>query len=638
MKVSSPFTRQRSSPVDDIVGCEKSSSLSLQKTRSTPTKSSSSTSLVKNTTLCDSPFAKHQSNTINACTNAELCTPYSVEKKSNDDDDNDKLIIVSVVRKEDDERDEYGTSLTTIDEDKNDMSDTIGSVIVNGEGDNIEVRETVEQTNDDTSYEQSSLKNTIPMKKQRSNPIKRLGSSSISLGSRLRSSPVLSRNMDQHSLNEHVTDNEQGQIKAETPKNDKSEEKVIGPDCEEKEKDADAVIHNEELDGKSKVEESGNEEDVNANVQLEDTESPSESLQKNAAQQSANDVESGLVISVPNAESATYKDVSNDTSENAKEKQLKTKKKEMMTKKKFGLTKKSSTKASGFEANFLPSELPKTNPSTWPHNPVFVRAGSSMEAVGIANDQPLPLGVPFEVDSSLFKGKVLLRFRNTKSDHPTSHTKYFANRKRLMQTVVQGQFKRNISMADVYTGSLFAHPWAASPPPTMAKIMTSIISKVAPGLIMDMTSQSPKILALLAGASQAMRIDDPGNEPDMMDPYIQENVLPTLGKGVSTVSKRRKILGNPKKAAAFEFTPDKVYTFENFDDAMDYGNGTMKIPYYGDVDIKQSVGKQPLSLTAVTKDGEIVYDVRVWHQSHYQDKEEDKESDALPVINMVSES
>ena len=168
----------------------------------------------------------------------------------------------------------------------------------------------------------------------------------------------------------------------------------------------------------------------------------------------------------------------------------------------------------------------------------------------------------------------------------------------------------------------------------MAKIMTSIISKVAPGLIMDMTSESPKVVALLAGASQVMRIDDPGNEPDMMDPNIQENVLSTLGKGVgvSTVSKRRKTLGNPKKAATFEFTPDKVYTFENFDDAVDYGNGTMKIPYYGDVDIKQSVGKQPLSLTAVTKDGEIVYDVRVWHQSHCQEEEQDKESVTLPVL------
>ena len=120
----------------------------------------------------------------------------------------------------------------------------------------------------------------------------------------------------------------------------------------------------------------------------------------------------------------------------------------------------------------------------------------------------------------------------------------------------------------------------------------------------------------------------------MMDPDIQENVLSTLGKGVcvSTVSKRRKTLGNPKKAATFEFTPDKVYTFENFDDAVDYGNGTMKIPYYGDVDIKQSVGKQPLSLTAVTKDGEIVYDVRVWHQSHCQEEEEDKVSVTLPVL------
>ena len=443
MKVSSPFTRQRSSPVDDIVGCEKSSSLSLQKTRSTPTKSSSSTSLIENTTFCSNPFTKHLSNTINACTNAELCTPYSIEKKSYDDN-NDKLIIVSVVPKENDERDDYETSLTIIDEGKNDnnaVSDTID--YSEGEGNNVEVRDTVE-TND-ISYEQSSLNNTIPMKKQlsnpinalsgrislgnrhrsslvcvgntnqhsqeesvlqnyyswteekeeqgrttldmkksvswaddkedgtlemiksdklvdteeveqaeeeeessttkkdntdkksnvnnnedeppsikdtipivkyRSNPIKSLGSS-ISLGSRLRSSPLLRGNI------EDMTDNEEGEIKVETKKSDKTEEKEI--DHVGTEKDIDAEAATEELIEKPKVEESSIKEDVNANVRkLEDTESSPEPLQNQQSQ---------MTSSVPNVEVTADKDGSKDTSGNVEEKQLKKKKKKMMMKK-----------------------------------------------------------------------------------------------------------------------------------------------------------------------------------------------------------------------------------------------------------------------------------------------------------------
>ena len=37
---------------------------------------------------------------------------------------------------------------------------------------------------------------------------------------------------------------------------------------------------------------------------------------------------------------------------------------------------------------------------------------------------------------------------------------------------------------------------------------------------------------------------------------------------------------------------------------------------YGEFDIKESIGRQPLSLTAVTKGGDVLYDLRVWHESH----------------------
>ncbi len=42
----------------------------------------------------------------------------------------------------------------------------------------------------------------------------------------------------------------------------------------------------------------------------------------------------------------------------------------------------------------------------------------------------------------------------------------------------------------------------------------------------------------------------------------------------------------------------------------------MHIPMYGEYDIKESIGKQPLSLTAVTEGGDVLYDLRVWHEDH----------------------
>lgn len=269
-----------------------------------------------------------------------------------------------------------------------------------------------------------------------------------------------------------------------------------------------------------------------------------------------------------------------------------------------------------FSSNVTKSAFPKMKPINWPHRPVFVQAGSDTKVTGLSNNQPVPLGIPFEVESPLFKGRVLLRFRNAKSDDPEAHSEYFKGRKRLMQTVIQGRFKRPIKMSDVYVGSIFSQPLAGAPPPLMTKIMDAIIRRVAPGLILDLSSENPKVVALLAGTAQTMSIDSPGNEPDITLPAIEENVVAALGKSVAT-SKRRKKLGNPKKAASYEFDTEKVYTFHTYDDAMDYGRGTMHLPMYGEYDIKPSIGLQPLSLTAVTKSGDIMYDLRIWHESHH---------------------
>jgi len=275
--------------------------------------------------------------------------------------------------------------------------------------------------------------------------------------------------------------------------------------------------------------------------------------------------------------------------------------------------------ASASPSDFAEPALPKMKPADWPHKPVFVQAGSNMKVLGVANNQPIPLGVPFKIESPLFKGTVLLRFRNAMSDDPDAHSEYFKGGKRLMQTVVQGRFKRPIKMSDVYVGSVFPQALAGAPPATLSKIMGAVIGKIAPGLILDLSSESPKVIALLAGTAQTMSINPRGKEPDITLPVIEENVA-VLGKSVATKEKRRKVLGDPKKAASFEFDTDSVYTFHTYDEAMDYGKGTMYLPMYGEYDIKPMIGRQPLSLTATTRGGEMLYDLRIWHESHCEDE------------------
>ena len=72
-------------------------------------------------------------------------------------------------------------------------------------------------------------------------------------------------------------------------------------------------------------------------------------------------------------------------------------------------------------SNFTKSTFPKIKPADWPHKSVFVQAGSGMNVIGMGKNRPVPLGVPFDIESPLFNGTILLRFRNAKSDDPESH-------------------------------------------------------------------------------------------------------------------------------------------------------------------------------------------------------------------------
>ena len=52
----------------------------------------------------------------------------------------------------------------------------------------------------------------------------------------------------------------------------------------------------------------------------------------------------------------------------------------------------------------------------------------------------------------------------------------------------------------------------------MSKIMDAVIGKVAPGVVMDLSSQTPKVIALLAGTAATMSINERGSEPDITLP------------------------------------------------------------------------------------------------------------------------
>lgn len=252
----------------------------------------------------------------------------------------------------------------------------------------------------------------------------------------------------------------------------------------------------------------------------------------------------------------------------------------------------------------------------WPHRPVFVKASDETKVIGLNENDALPLGVPFEFETSLFRGRMLLRLRNATSDDMESHSAYFLGRKRLMQTVVQGRFKKSLRFDEVYMGTLLREPLRLLPPPSIAKIIQAMISRVTPGIVMDLASEKPKIVTLYAGTTQTFSIDQPGDEPDIMAADLPENIS-ILGKMFKSPKQRKNYLSIPKKAANYHFDTDLVYTFHHYDHAMDYAKYTMKLPFY-EYDMSNALGPQPMGLSAVTTTGENIFHFDVWHESVYQ--------------------
>jgi hypothetical protein len=259
--------------------------------------------------------------------------------------------------------------------------------------------------------------------------------------------------------------------------------------------------------------------------------------------------------------------------------------------------------------------LPAT--SSWPHRPVWLKASDETKVIGVSEKEALPLGIPVEFETPLFKGKLLLRLRNVKSDDPKPHKAYFDGRKRVMQTVVQGKFKKPIPMSDVYVGCVFKKPLEQAPPPMFVGMMNAVMKRVAPGVIFELDTAKPRVVALYAGTAETISIDTPGEEPDMTGADLPENLSRKFGSKFKSIKHRKQKLSLPKKAVHYEFDTENVYTFHTYDDKMDYGTYSITLPMYGDYNISKAIGRQPMSLTAVTSKGDTVYSFDLWHESVY---------------------
>jgi hypothetical protein len=255
------------------------------------------------------------------------------------------------------------------------------------------------------------------------------------------------------------------------------------------------------------------------------------------------------------------------------------------------------------------------DPKTWPYRPMYVSASRNTRIKNIDLDEPLPLGVPLEVETSIFQGKMLLRFQTTRSDNSKPDSVFLDKRKRFLQVVVQGKFKKPLSFGDVYVGGIFQQPLQYAPPPLFARLLNVLFSRIATGTIMDLGSSQPRVLLLNAGAAERLSINQPGQEPDITAIDIPENTGAVFGDKYKSSSERKRHFSKRQKASAHFYDTEKIYTFQYCDKLMDYGSFNFELPLYGRLDLSQVIGNQPWPFSVVTIDGEVVLSIDCWHEN-----------------------
>ena len=259
---------------------------------------------------------------------------------------------------------------------------------------------------------------------------------------------------------------------------------------------------------------------------------------------------------------------------------------------------------------------------SWPHRPLFLQSAKDTIIQGLkSSTRPCPIGVPFEFETDLFKGRALIRFRDLESsDNHRQDQSYFNGRKRLSQFIIQGQFKKSIKVSDLVTGREFDKPLKLVPPPVVSRIIRRILRRLAPSVEVDLSSTTPKVIANFPGSVQTMRADLPGAEPDITsDEEIQEDTALMFKAGHKyreglSVKKRKRLFSDPAKASRHSFDTHKVYTFNNYDDSIDYVDYSINLKVYR-FDMTSTLDGQPFQVMAKNKaDGKHLWAFHIWNE------------------------
>lgn len=264
-------------------------------------------------------------------------------------------------------------------------------------------------------------------------------------------------------------------------------------------------------------------------------------------------------------------------------------------------------------------DIPK--PSTWPNAPVYLcmnTSASSQLNVPNIGPGPCPIGVPFAFSSELFEGQCLIRIKGVAaSDDPKGDAEYFQGRSRLFQSIVQGRFKTNLAVSDVLTGHEFVRPLQHLPHPWLLDAGTMLIGTVAPGVNICLHTEQPSCMAIMGATSQTVRVDRPGEEPDIRSLDIQENCVGLGGvfaDGKMKSSGRKQFLSRPNRSKDYTFNTELVYTFDFYQNLFDVVTYSLNLGFVN-LSLSPVLNGQPIQCLSKTRDGRYLWSFQIWHEN-----------------------
>lgn len=182
--------------------------------------------------------------------------------------------------------------------------------------------------------------------------------------------------------------------------------------------------------------------------------------------------------------------------------------------------------------------------------------------------------------------------------------KYFTEKKRVTAVYVQGQFKKSLSFANVWTGQTFEKKLML-PAKWIIRIGLKFLQSIAPGLKAKIHIESPYLLTPLAAAAQTLHVSSSESEaPDLRNLVFDDDKMEDtnlLGGDFANAkfsrSKRRKRFSKMSRLSKHTFNPKYVYTFGFWQNLFDPSKYTVTVPF-GSFNIVSYLNYQPMQVMA----------------------------------------